>query len=254
VYELRPVGAFEEVKGLVEAGLSDYAIARRTGIPRSTVQHWRRRSVPPAGGRRQAREFEVLDPDSYAYLLGAYLGDGTIWATGPRTWRMAVSCDAAYPEIIREIGAAITRCDPATAVRFNRRSGANVVVIRASSPWWGVAFPHLGAGHKHQRAIRLKRWQREITGARPEPLLRGLIHSDGCRTENRFQTKLPSGRVATYAYPRYFFTNHSADIRGIFCEHCDLLGIRWTQSNHRNISIADRDSVAVLDSFVGPKR
>jgi hypothetical protein len=46
----------------------------------------------------------------------------------------------------------------------------------------------------------------------------------------------------------------SADIRGIFCEHCELLGIRWTQSSFKNISISHRDSVAILDSFVGPKR
>jgi hypothetical protein len=59
--------------------------------------------------------------------------------------------------------------------------------------------------------------------------------------------------VASYEYPRYFFSNRSADIRGIFCDHCDLLDIRWTESNPRNISIADRGSVALLDEFVGPK-
>ena len=60
--------------------------------------------------------------------------------------------------------------------------------------------------------------------------------------------------MAEYEYPRYFFTNYSADIRGIFCEHCDLLGIRWTQSNARNISVSHRESVAILDEVVGPKR
>ena len=97
-------------------------------------------------------------------------------------------------------------------------------------------------------------WQRAIVDRRPEPFLRGLIHSDGCRTINRFKTKLPSGRVAKYAYPRYFFSNQSADIRGLFCEYCERLGIRWTQSNPRNISVSHRDSVALLDSFVGPKQ
>jgi hypothetical protein len=59
--------------------------------------------------------------------------------------------------------------------------------------------------------------------------------------------------LGRYAYPRHFFTNSLADIRRIFCEHCELLGIRWSQSNSRNISVSHRDSVAVLDSFVGPK-
>lgn len=89
--------------------------------------------------------------------------------------------------------------------------------------------------------------------AQPEAFLRGLIHSDGCRSVNRFKTKLPSGRVAEYAYPRYFFSNLSVDIRHFFCEYCDLLGIRWTQSNHRNISVSHRPSVERLDEFIGPK-
>jgi hypothetical protein len=66
--------------------------------------------------------------------------------------------------------------------------------------------------------------------------------------------RLPSGRRAEYAYPRYFFSNLSADIRALFCEYCDRLGIRWTQSSRRNISVSHRESVALLDAFVGPKR
>ena len=124
----------------------------------------------------------------------------------------------------------------------------------ASSTAWREAFPQHGPGRKHERPIQLADWQLWITTAFPRELLCGLIHSDGCRTVNRFKTKLPSGRVAEYAYPRYFFSNLSADIRGLFCEYCDRLGIRWTQSNHRNISVSHRHSVAALDEFIGPKR
>ena len=46
----------------------------------------------------------------------------------------------------------------------------------------------------------------------------------------------------------------SADIKTIFCEHLDLLGIAWRRASHRNISIARREAVALLDEFVGPKR
>jgi hypothetical protein len=97
-------------------------------------------------------------------------------------------------------------------------------------------------------------WQRAITSRCPRLFLRGLIHADGSRVINRFRVNLPSGRVAQYGYPRYFFTNLSGDIRRLFCEHCDLLGIRWTQSSTKNTSVSHRDSVALLDSFVGPKR
>jgi hypothetical protein len=87
-------------------------------------------------------------------------------------------------------------------------------------------------------------WQREIVTRHPKPLIRGLIHSDGCRVLNKSM-----GHV----YLRYMFTNASADIRSIFCDACDELGISWRQPKERVISIARRDSVALLDTFVGPK-
>jgi hypothetical protein len=111
----------------------------------------------------------------------------------------------------------------------------------------------MGPGRKHERTIVLASWQREIVDAHPWPFVRGLIHSDGCRTVNRFTTRLPWGRVGEYAYPRYFFSNLSADIRGLFCESSERLGLRWTHSNPRNISISHRTSVALLDENVGPK-
>ena len=70
---------------------------------------------------------------------------------------------------------------------------------------------------------------------------------------NRFSVQLPGGGVGRYAYPRYYFSNLSSDIRDLFCEHCDQLGISWTISG-RNVTVSKRRAVAALDSFVGPKR
>jgi hypothetical protein len=80
-------------------------------------------------------------------------------------------------------------------------------------------------------------------------LVRGLIHSDGCRF-------VAAQRVGgkTYRYSRYSFSNRSDDIRGIFCAHLDLLGIGWTRPNAFQIAIDRRAGVAKLDAFVGPKR
>jgi hypothetical protein len=135
--------------------------------------------------------------------------------------------------------------------QYPRRNG--VVILQACWSGWPILFPQHGRGRKHQRKIELAPWQLAITHQHTRQFIRGLIHSDGSRCINRFSVTLPSGRVRLYEYPRYFFTNYSADIRQIFCDHCDLLGIRWTQSNPRNISVSYRDSVAILDSFVGPK-
>lgn len=112
---------------------------------------------------------------------------------------------------------------------------------------WLLAFPQHGPGRKHLRPIVLEPWQQTIVDAHHAVFVRGLIHSDGCRTLNEFSVNLPNGRVGEYSYPRYFFSNMSADIRALFCASCDALGVRWTQSNHRNISVAHRASVAILD-------
>ena len=88
----------------------------------------------------------------------------------------------------------------------------------------------------------------QITDTYPEQLIRGPIHSDGCRFVNRVRH---GDKV--YAYPRYMYSNRSRDIHAIFSDHLDQLGIAWRWSNDNTISIARRDAVARLDEFVGPK-
>jgi hypothetical protein len=52
--------------------------------------------------------------------------------------------------------------------------------------------------------------------------------------------------------PRYLFTNASDDIRGIFCDACDLLGLHWTEAP-RTVYVSRKADVARMDEFVGPK-
>ncbi len=182
------------------------------------------------------------DPRSYSYLLGLYLGDGCLGEVH-RSWQLNIYCDGIYPDLVDECWAAMQVAMP----------NSRCIRVCAPSTRWPPLFPQHGPGRKHDRPIVLEPWQREIVDTFPHEFLRGLIHSDGCRTVNRFKTKLPSGRVAEYEYPRYFFSNKSADIRGLFCEYCERLGIRWTLSNPRNVSVSHRTSVAALDAFVGPK-
>jgi hypothetical protein len=189
---------------------------------------------------------------SYSYLLGMYLGDGCVSSTGS-SYQLVVACDTAYPQIIEDCWAAMMLTLLPKRVHCNPRRADRSVRVVGSSKRWPEAFPQHGPGRKHDRKIELAPWQRAIVDRHPHEFLRGLLHSDGCRTINRFSTKLPSGRVAEYAYPRWFFSNWSADIRGLFCEYCERLGIRWTQSNPRNISVSHQRSVALLDSFVPAK-
>jgi hypothetical protein len=189
---------------------------------------------------------------SYSYLLGLYLGDGWV-APHLRTARLVITLDGVYPDIIDEARAAAAACGSGRAISVLRVRGSRAIVVQSYWSGWLEVFPQWGNGRKHERQIVLADWQREIVDRIPEQFLKGLIHSDGCRCVNRFKTKLPSGRVAQYEYPRYFFSNLSSDIRALFCEYCERFGIRWTQSNHRNISVSHRKSVAILDGFIGPK-
>ena len=164
-----------------------------------------------------------------------------------------ITCDAAYPTLIDECLASVASMELARRIRAQSDPVRRCVRVMAYSKRWPEVFPQHGPGRKHDRKIELSGWQREIVDRFPREFLRGLLHSDGCRTVNRFTTLLPSGRRAEYAYPRWFFSNRSADIRALFCEYCERLGIRWTQSNPRNISISHRTSVARVDSFVSAK-
>jgi Homeodomain-like domain len=248
---MRPADERDEVLRLTKKGLSAGVVAQATGIPRTTVRRWRESSLMPRP-RRVATPWRPRERRAYCYVLGAYLGDGHIVVTGGSAF-LRITLDAHYPNRISEVAAALGLLFPDRAVHRYRYGAARRVILQISSASLPAAFPQHGPGRKHLRAIRLEEWQIELTRSHPDALVRGLIHSDGCRSTNRFRTVLPGGRTATYEYARYFFSNLSGDIRRIFCDHCDLLGIRWSQSNERNISIANRKSVEMLDRFVGPK-
>jgi hypothetical protein len=234
----------ERVLALAGAGLSQSAIARATGIARTTVRDW-------LAGRTPARRRDdgvPLPRAPYAYLLGLYLGDGFI-VREPRSWCLRIFFDARYPAIIGEGVRAIRAVRPDNRVLVARRAPTRCVVVQCSSTRWPELFPQHGPGRKHERTIALAGWQLAITREHPESLIRGLLHSDGCRSMNTVRHGARS-----YSYPRYHFTNRSDDIKAILCEHLDLIGVAWRRASDRNISVARREAVAALDAFVGPKR
>lgn len=233
-------------------GLSRKAIARLTGISIRTVSRWCR-SGPPKRRRlidtnRNARLVEA-DLAAYAYLLGLYLGDGHVTAHHRGVHQLRISMDSRYPGLIGEAVRAMRAVLPRNRVYVKKHPIDNVVVIGCASKALPTLFPQHGPGRKHSRRIELAHWQRRITFVHAEELIRGLIHSDGCR----FVARKPRlGRV--YCYSRYCFANRSRDIMRIFCEHLDVLEIHWTLSDPEQAQIAQRESVQALDEFVGPKR
>lgn len=181
-------------------------------------------------------------PAAYAYLLGLYLGDGCL-AHHPRdVFKLRIFLDRKYPGIVDECSVSMTSVGPNGARRLLRDNCFEVF-----SYWkgWPCLLPQHGPGRKHERPIELADWQRWHVLRNPRLLLRGLIHSDGCRSIN-------TGRGG-WRNPRYTFSNVSDDIRRIFCETCDPVGIRWTLAP-RTVYVSRKADVALLDEFIGPKR
>lgn len=246
---------------LFEQGLNDSEVSRRTGVSRSSLRQWRLRTA-------QGRDLYVRDttcprcitprvlPEpkaDYAYLLGLYLGDGCISpVSDPRkeVWALRIACANTWPGLIAQCVATVQAVRPANKVRVVPKTGC--VEVNSHSKHWPCLFPQHGPGRKHERRIELVEWQREIVDEFSEELVRGLLHSDGCRFINRVRRPAAGGE-RWYEYPRYNFTNVSVDIQRIFTDALDRLGIAWKQMNRKNVSVARREAVARLDGFVGPK-
>jgi hypothetical protein len=241
-------------------GLGATEISATTGIPKHSVINWLRGRIPQRALRELSGEgscaicgsashdFNTLPAAAYSYLLGVYLGDGCLWHQGRGVYSLRVALDSDYPGIIGEVVAAIAavRGRPANVLPDPR--GKRYVVVQSYWKQWGCLFPQHGPGRKHSRPIVLAPWQQKIVDAAPEAFLRGLIHTDGWRGLNKVTVK---GR--DYAYPRYQFSNRSDDIRKLFTDACDALGIPWRPWGRWHISVARRDAVARMDEFVGLK-
>jgi hypothetical protein len=249
------VVARKRVLALIDQGRSLNSVSKETGVSRSAIRSWQTRIEPlkrvgKPCPRCQGAPGPPENPAAYAYLLGLYLGDGCINAHRRGVYFIRIVCDNAWPGLIDACEAAIRSARPDNSVFRVKKDGC--VAVTATSKHWPCFFPQHGPGKKHERTIALEPWQQEIVNAHPWEFIRGLVHSDGCRITN-WATRLVEGERRRYEYPRYFFTNLSADIRRLYTNALDTVGVDWRQANSRNISVARRASVALMDTHVGPK-
>ncbi|MEV6615261.1 helix-turn-helix domain-containing protein [Streptomyces sp. NPDC051051] len=196
-----------------------------------------------------------LDETAYSYLLGLYLGDGHIsHYSEHRVPNLMITCAESWPGLMDECEQAMRAVFPDNSVCRVRRTGCRNAKVY--SKHLHCLFPQHGPGKKHERHITLAPWQQAIVDAHPWEFIRGLIHSDGCRITN-WTEKTVGGKIKRYEYPRYFFANKSDDIRKLFADTLDKVGVEWTTlargSDPFNISVARKASVALLDTHVGPK-
>lgn len=245
-----------ECRRLHRLGRTNRQIADELVVPYGTIGHWiyndrQRGLLDPYVDfdlqecpRCQEEPQPPRDPVAYGYLLGQYLGDGHIVVT-PRTTILRIFCCDAYQSVLDECYVAMQRT-LARRVHLVHKTGCTAVC--SYQRHWTCLFPQHGPGTKSSRRIALEPWQRELIKVDPRPFVRGLIHSDGCRVVNH-----TTHNGKRYEYPRYHFTNMSIDIMELCGWAFDLLEVEWRWSNHKNLSVAKRASVAVLDGFIGPK-
>ena len=115
------------VQRLAAEGLNNCAVARATGIPRTTVRDWLAGRLPGAGSIRADGEScatcghlehdpSQLPADEYAYLLAMYLGDGCIASNSKGVHRLRIACDMKYPVIILDVSIAMLEVMPTSRV------------------------------------------------------------------------------------------------------------------------------------------
>jgi hypothetical protein len=187
---------------------------------------------------------QVLPEAAYAYVFGLYLGDGCVSAL-PRSYRLRIFLDAAYPGIVAECRRSLQILRPENRVWVGRSKTCRCNVVSVCSNHWPCLLPQMGPGRKHNRPITLEAWQEDVLPRERRAFIRGLVHSDGCRV-------VANDRGVMSV--RYHFSNKSEDIKRIFCEQLDALGIHWTRPCERQIAVYRKACTALLDEFVGPKQ
>ncbi|WP_316740366.1 helix-turn-helix domain-containing protein [Streptomyces sp. MK7] len=225
---------------LLRDGMKNADVARQLNVPKGTISYWKhvdraRRGECPGRAQRPA----------------CPRCDGELNMRSPS---LSIACAEVHPGLVDECERAMRSVFPNNSVCRVRRKGCWEVKLYSMHVW--CLFPQHGPGKKHERRIALEPWQQEIVDEHPWEFIRGLIHSDGCRITN-WTTRVVGGERRRYEYPRYFFTNTSADIIQLFTGTLDKLGVEWKSLNQSRaavtISIARKASVALMDAHVGPK-
>ncbi len=241
-----------------DQGLPDAENARAHGVAIKTIRRWRRdyqrRGLLRGQAHTTARcprcQDAPIDAASYAEMLGWYLGDGYISRGRRDVFNLHIYNDRKYGTVNAHVQDLMRAVKPGG--RPHQRRVPGCVVLTMSWKHWPCLFPQHGPGRKHERPIVLERWQADIVSAHPADFLRGLFHSDGSRVAN-WTRRLVAGEMKRYDYPRWQFTNESADIRELCCWALDLVGVPWRRSNHKTVSVSTRPGVAALDALIGLK-
>lgn len=252
---------YDQVLLLLAQESNQSEIARKVGIPRGTVAEWirKQKDTKSASKRTQCelrlrfREWSRDEVESYCYLLGLYLGDGCIDKL-PRTYRLRIFVGSNEYNIIDRATTALKLLFPHNKINVSYPTNEKMVIVYCHSNLLPEFFPQTGDGSKSDRNVSLIDWQREAVEITPGAFVEGLFHSDGC-----FDANYTKG----VSYPRYSFSNTSADIISDLAWALGLLGItpriiqrakeKPTYKQQQVVYVARRKDVEKLNAIIENK-
>ena len=195
-----------------------------------------------------------VDPRSleadYVYLLGLYLGDGMLTRMpGKAVWKLRIFQDSKVRGAASR--QANMRCRSSRDVRAASSPKIGCVEIALALEALDLRVSPAWAGAEASTADSIG----AVAGATSYLISRASSSKVSCESDGCRITNLALVRGKRYEYPRYFFSQSRPSISRICSMRgCDLIGVDYRQAGPRNISVARRASVAVLDEFIGPKR
>ena len=186
--------------------------------------------------------------DDYAELFGMYLGDGCI-SDHPRTFRLRISLDAKYPQIIEDGRKLLARTFPNNRTVVVPHGKGNAFDLSVYNNHLPCFLPQHGLGKKHHRPIVPELWQWAMIAAAPWSFIKGCIRTDGCNFINR---------TGPYEYLTYHFANLSSDVTRILTFALDHAGVEYRHTNgcRRRINVIRinrRASVELMLGHIGLK-
>ena len=192
----------------------------------------------------------VPDAYSFSHLLGLFAAGGGYDA---EQQRLSLRFGQAAPFVVSGAVASLVLTAPGRPVRWALSVPDRADVLSCAWSEWERLLPAaLLRREEHACAgCLLGPGHRALAEREPHAFVRGLLEAGGRRVVNRGVRRRRDGTSVEYAYPRYLFTSADALARGLLCAGCEQIGVRWTQSRPRTISVAERTSIELLDSFVG---
>lgn len=113
-----------------------------------------------------------------SYVIGVAIGDGNLSNPNGRATRLRITCDTAYPNLIRRIIYAVREVLPRNKVSIIKRAKSYVDISCYSNQWEEWLGWRVGLGSKVRQNVSIPEWiksREDFSSA----CLRGLMETDG---------------------------------------------------------------------------